>query len=372
MAGYFVGFFNGGTQPRPVLPYYKKVKEIGSDYYQGPYRRISKGSFGETYTETRTGLAKTLGFSISDNALGLTTSILQAADDKAAAKLLENIKAQRVNLAQIWAERQQTLRLIGETALKIANAIRHLKHGGFADAARALGAGKPSRTARRRVARDPGRARKTSDFVSRSWLELQYGWKPLLQDVYGAAQALAERGIATHLTRVKSSSTVRLQGRNPGVPMAPGNLLYGYGDISYVKTIRYGCAFYTDTGKELVALGLTNPLTIAWELTPYSFVADWFIPIGDWINTLDATVGCHFYDGYRNEKIEIHRHSYTTSDGYASEYFTSRNFSKEIIFERSRLINFPSSRLPSFKNPLSLGHALNGLSLLTQSVVKHR
>lgn len=30
-------------------------------------------------------------------------------------------------------------------------------------------------------------------------------------------------------------------------------------------------------------LGLTNPELVAWELVPYSFVADWFIPLGDWM-----------------------------------------------------------------------------------------
>lgn len=30
-------------------------------------------------------------------------------------------------------------------------------------------------------------------------------------------------------------------------------------------------------------LGLKDPLSIAWELVPYSFVADWFIPIGAWL-----------------------------------------------------------------------------------------
>jgi len=31
-------------------------------------------------------------------------------------------------------------------------------------------------------------------------------------------------------------------------------------------------------------LGLSRPLTSAWELVPYSFVIDWFVGVGDWLD----------------------------------------------------------------------------------------
>jgi hypothetical protein len=42
----------------------------------------------------------------------------------------------------------------------------------------------------------------------------------------------------------------------------------------------------TCTLKEVDVVGLSglkDPLSVAWELLPYSFVADWFIPIGDFL-----------------------------------------------------------------------------------------
>lgn len=38
-------------------------------------------------------------------------------------------------------------------------------------------------------------------------------------------------------------------------------------------------------------MGLTNPLEVTWELLPFSFVADWFLPIGDYVSILDSTLG---------------------------------------------------------------------------------
>jgi hypothetical protein len=118
------------------------------------------------------------------------------------------------------------------------------------------------------------------------------------------------------------------------------------------------------------ALGLTNPLSIAYEVTPFSFLADWFIPIGDFLSILDATLGFAFLSG-----------SYTTrrfrdfSCNFAPEYVVTDSGVKYFCsgnaggwYSGMELIRTPyaSSPIPGprFKNPLSLGHMANGLSLL--------
>jgi hypothetical protein len=44
-------------------------------------------------------------------------------------------------------------------------------------------------------------------------------------------------------------------------------------------------AYITENGNSSIAatLGLLDPELVAWELVPFSFVADWFIPIGQWM-----------------------------------------------------------------------------------------
>jgi hypothetical protein len=44
-------------------------------------------------------------------------------------------------------------------------------------------------------------------------------------------------------------------------------------------------------------LGITNPLSTAYELTTFSFVLDWALPVGDYLNLLDADYGWEFLTG---------------------------------------------------------------------------
>jgi hypothetical protein len=47
----------------------------------------------------------------------------------------------------------------------------------------------------------------------------------------------------------------------------------------------------------LAQAGITNPLEVAWELVPFSFVADWFFPVGAYLGSLDADFGWSFKGG---------------------------------------------------------------------------
>jgi hypothetical protein len=47
------------------------------------------------------------------------------------------------------------------------------------------------------------------------------------------------------------------------------------------------------------AVGLTNPALVAWELVPYSFVIDWFLPIGNWLTAIAPLVGITPQDVFR-------------------------------------------------------------------------
>lgn len=49
--------------------------------------------------------------------------------------------------------------------------------------------------------------------------------------------------------------------------------------------------FYFELDIDARRIEFGNPLEIAWELVPFSFVIDWFIPIGDWLGSLDALKG---------------------------------------------------------------------------------
>jgi len=275
--------------------------------------------------------------------------------DRAVTRALLKLRDQSLNLGVAVAEARRTASLVGSTAHRLAMAYRSLRRGRFADAKRWLGLRRNSQPA--------------------NWLELQYGWKPLLSDVHGAAVELARHGadVRSWITTVKALVREELEWDEIISPDDPTNRARIFGFSEGSMFIRLDYEPDIDTLIWSSRLGLTNPLEIAWELVPYSFVVDWMLPVGDWLSTLDATLGWKFKSGSRSERTQLvmrgyrlpfdkpgHTYRYATGNRAQSSYY-------EKALNRSVYSSSPRPALPRVKNPLSLGHMANALSLLAQA-----
>lgn len=105
-------------------------------------------------------------------------------------------------------------------------------------------------------------------------------------------------------------------------------------------------------------MGLLNPLSVAWELTPFSFVVDWFIPIGTYVNSLSDYAGCTITNSFVTEFVK--------TSGYRS-YVNRRQYCMDESVKCVRTLGVPT--LPSiFSVPLNLAqskqHVANALALL--------
>lgn len=285
--------------------------------------------------------------------------------NKALMKIIAKIKDQKVDVGVAIGEHKQTMRLVADNAIRIAGALSALKRGDFAGAANKFGSGLKTR-ARGRFDRDyVGRDR--SKALSRAWLELQYGWKPLLDDIYGACEQLAKQprqvyqqvtghafyGHTISGTYQKSSYS---QCREDGIHRLDEKFVVRYSTANLIV-------------QDLNTIGLLNPATVAWELMPWSFVIDWFLPIGNWLGSFGYTAGLTFMDGCHTTYEEI-----TSTAVYTNFGFNGTNNldgvrikkSKSVKVQRVKIYSFPAVPYPSFKNPVSTGHMLNALALLTQ------
>lgn len=276
---------------------------------------------------------------------GNFTGLWDSNDDlKLFGKLREKVAGSEFNLGVALGESREALGMILDTALRVRQAYTAVRRGRF-DAARNF---LVSGTARN------GIGRKTT---ASNWLQLQYGWLPLLNDAEAGAQFLA------HYFSVPLQQVVRVS-REKKIAVVTNNFGYrftnsdGY-QAKYLKAIL--------KEKDVVALaGLKDPLSVAWELLPYSFVIDWFIPIGNYLSarglaqSLTGTFVTTFVSNYVGRGI-----SSTQPQGSVknpAEKVFHRSVSMTRTVGTSLDVKPPSAK--SLASTASWQHTLNAVALL--------
>lgn len=274
------------------------------------------------------------------------------ADRVALAEFYERCKNQDVNLAQALAERTQTAAMFSDIVVRAASAVAAAKRGNLSKAAKIILPNSP-----RGVAND--------------WLMYQYGVKPLLSDLDGAMKQLAAPEplkfdtIASHTVKVPSRllySATTTQG------VSLRTEVWSSGEV----TVKYKGRFKVDViPRDLSRLGFGNLASLAWEVLPYSFVADWFIPIGDYLNNQDAFAGLGRVFSHRTvtfkERIQFIRVFGGVDDGYYNWPSAQAGLEIEKISVNRVITNsVPPLGFPSFKDPVSVGHIANAVALLVQ------
>lgn len=161
-------------------------------------------------------------------------------------------------------ELTESLRLIGDTATRIANVLRYAKRGNFHEAFAAL-AGSRLRS---------GARKKQVDVAADNWLELQYGFIPLYKDVKDAAQFMATtlNGTLEREYRVRYRKNETLLYDGP----------FAFPDAECYT--RKQMIFTLRSVNTALLGGIADPASLVWELLPFSFVFDWWLPIGDYLH----------------------------------------------------------------------------------------
>lgn len=151
----------------------------------------------------------------------------------------------------------------------------------------------------------------TANVSSGSWLSYQYGWKPLFSDMDKVSTALGSmrdsyneylRGNptyrslrfpgATAASRDVDDSTAWFNGIRKVYECETKTLL----TLLYKITPAQGTSnalSYASYASERLGLDAGNILKAGWELVPYSFVVDWFLPVGDYLSKVRG-LSCNF------------------------------------------------------------------------------
>lgn len=194
---------------------------------------------------------------------------------KALSNLSEKFKQSDFNLAVTAGESREAWHMIADRVFSFSEALKQTKRGNLSGALRAMGSTKrASRKAKRKL---------DSGDVSGSFLELQYGWVPLMSDIYAASELMNSPKIERQSIRTSVHTTG---------PDAKAYLAQYNGDLRTLdnkRTVYHIAKMSTKEVNMAVRLGLAQPLSVAWELTTLSFVADWFLPISDLIQAVEAS-----------------------------------------------------------------------------------
>jgi len=203
------------------------------------------------------------------------------------------------------------------------------------------------------------------------WLEYQYGWKPLVSSVYSTFDALMRR-------RLYSLQKVQGQRHDSFIDRGRYDDLHWAGSTEITQResslrCRIGCYFRTknDVSEQLSGFTSLNPVSIAWELLPYSFVVDWFVDVGSFLRNMESALlySQDFVSGYK--VFGFHdRQIGQLYGGKTVGDVTTFGGAKAYILQSYKLripiMDYPLPALPSFEANLGWQRLLSGASLLSQ------
>lgn len=270
-------------------------------------------------------------------------------------------------------EAKKTVQMVLGTVKTISKVYFALRSGRFLEATSLLGLTRPGKPITRRVKRikvryDRTRLRDPSKAASNALLEMRYGWIPMLRDIKDAAETLAEMVSSSPTKdplRCRASATIKRQ-------VNLSTVVSGVGTFERLEkqeeSTRY-TVYYYPTALDLPgSFGLLNPLGVLWEATSLSFVADWFLPIGTYIQHLDVGLRFSFVKGLTSKKV-ILRDELTGVKPVAGGVWdgvTDRSYSHWITAAPLTSVPTPSFSQLRPKFDLGSGQVFAALALLRQ------
>lgn len=367
---------------RKPNPYYSRiVKTTPGD---GPYREFYMVRPNEhDLRASGTGIV-TPGF--GDFSLDVSSYEKLSMKNATAIGALRKVGHRKASFGIMAAELTQTSNMIAKRATSIYRAYKLARKGKFRSAADSM---LESLSGSKRKSFVSSRGYKRSrDYVSEvgsagfnSWLEIQFGWLQLLEDAVNAHNVLKSIDDLRKLPRVSgfSSRVVRKanshSGRQTfyaGSQFPSHRVPTTYNDtLEYIVKCRADYAIGNLDHFMADSFGLNNPLEIAWDLVPYSFVLDWFLPIGDSLAALNSTTGLTKMGDSVTEFLVEHR-DYQTHPNVPDNF--DRVWYVPVI--NGSLTRYSHTRsltplgflavLPVIRLPSSLWHAITSVALINQ------
>lgn len=306
-------------------------------------------------------------FTVKPNMNG-TNSYMAGMENQALTKALLQLQNQQVHVGNFFGTFKDTVRMHNNAVTGIVSGVKRFyrskAHRPFSKLYF-----KQGKTIRQIKCLGKKKLTRSADL----WLEYIYGWAPYLADLKGALDELSGPKQAPVVCAVGQSRRKPVLSGNSGmIACDTGNSTsFGWDDHYDLRgraSLWY--ALSNPQAASLSRLGLVNPLEVVWEVTKFSFLVDWFLPIGPWLQTWTADLGWSFISGSYSIKRKVVRRAYKDCFFHVAQTYSWKIAAPApqlkwncSYFDRKIYTASPSPGL-YFKNPLSGIHIANFTALL--------
>nr|QDH90916.1 MAG: hypothetical protein H2RhizoLitter7333_000003 [Leviviridae sp.] len=248
-------------------------------------------------------------------------------------------------------EARDSLSMITNVATSLIGAASALRRGDLPKVAKNLGI-HPRQL-------DP-RKLKTAKSFGDKWLQIHFGWVPLVQDIGAGLNVLnSDFGVrkVKSITKTPYSRHTRIDN---------GGGFTSLQDVSVSTSYRFQQSIRISNPNLFLAnqMGVVNPLSVLWEAVPYSFVVDWFTNVGQCLSSMSDFVGLSI----ENPQSTFFQEG-TSGDGYTNPYIAGGSLQlstgKSVYVTRDLGVPGPTLELKPFKG-FSPVRAATAISLLLQ------
>lgn len=271
------------------------------------------------------------------------------------AKLVEQL-GDTATWANNLHEARGAIDTIERRAMQITNFAKAVRKGNFGWAVRELG----FTDKRGKGFRRP----KSKDFGGQ-FLELHFFWEPAIQDIGAAMNVLTETDFGEH--PLSASSTQPYNRFNRFGNSTDFTRDHEQGTI----TVKQGALFTVTNPNAFLAnrMGFANPLSVAWEAVPFSFVADWFGNVGQCLSSMTDFVGVSVQNAYNTTFQQGSREWTNVISGWPpGSPSTIQDFTSKVAYcTRGVGLSGPTLAVKPFKG-FSVIRATTAISLLVQQL----